>query len=508
LTRRTTTTERASGILLHPSSLPGPHGCGDLGPAAHGFVDFLAAAGQRWWQMLPVGPTGYGNSPYGALSSFAGSPWLVSLESLAEDGLLRPEDLEGSSSLRPDRADFGAAAAFRERLLREAFARFRRSKETESFEAFCHENRRWLEDWALYSALKRAHGGAPWTSWEEELRGRRPAAIARARGALGAEVRFEQFVQHQFARQWTALREHARARGVGFIGDIPIFVAQDSADVWARPEIFHLDAQGMAKEVAGVPPDYFSETGQLWGNPLYRWEVLRRGGYAWWVARLRQALQRFDLVRLDHFIGFYRAWAIPAGAPDARQGRWVPGPRADFFERMSRRLSGLPFIAEDLGLLIPEVVSLREQFALPGMRVLQFAFGDDGGAEDYRPHRHPRRCVVYTGTHDNDTTLGWFRSLAEGGRGRSFVLRYLGTDGREIHWDFIRLALASVADTAIFPLQDVLGLGSESRMNRPGVGDGNWEWRFSAGALGEAVAERLGLLTETYGRKAAGAGGG
>jgi 4-alpha-glucanotransferase len=507
---RQTITERGSGILLHPTSLPGPHGCGDLGPAAHNFVDFLATAGQRWWQMLPVGPTGYGNSPYGALSSFAGNRLLVSPERLAQDGLLRPGELERDARLCRDRADFGLATKVRERLLRRAFTAFLRqpSQQTESFEAFCHENRRWLEDWALYWAIKQRQGGAPWTSWEEGVRRRRPGALARARRALRDEVRFEQFVQYEFARQFTALREHARARGLGLIGDIPIFVALDSADVWASPEIFRLDTRGMPLEVAGVPPDYFSETGQLWGNPLYRWNVLRRGGYAWWVARLRKAMERFDLVRLDHFIGFYRAWAIPFESSDARRGRWVPGPRADFFECVRRRLGGLPFIAEDLGLVVPQVVSLREKFGLPGMCVLQFAFGDDGGTEEYRPYRHQRRSVVYTGTHDNDTTVGWFKSLAEGGRGRSLVLRYLGTDGREIHWDFIRLALASVADTAIFPLQDVLGLGSEARMNRPGVGAGNWEWRFPEGALGSEVVERLGLLTETYGRKTARPAGG
>lgn len=478
---------RASGVLLHPTSLPGPGEWGDLGPEAFRFADFLAEAGQRWWQMLPIGPVGAADSPYLSSSSFAGDPRLVSLEALARDGLLPRAQRSGS----------------REAWLRYAFERFRsRPRALSELAAFRNRCRHWLPDYALFEALRNAYRGATWTAWQAPLRDRHPRALARARRALATEIRFHEFVQYAFERQWAALRAHCADRGIGLIGDVPIFVSHDSADVWAHPEIFRLDARGRPQVVAGVPPDYFSRTGQLWGNPLYRWEVLRRRGYDWWLARLRAAFARFDAVRLDHFIGFHRYWEVPAGARTAVHGRWRPGPGAPFFEAVFRSLGRVQLIAEDLGRITPEVEALRDRFGLPGMRVLQFAFGSDPGSERYRPHRYPRNCVVYTGTHDNDTLVGWFRgaSAPHVARERAFALRYAASDGREVHWDFIRLAWSSVANTAIVPAQDLLGLGSEARMNTPGVPTGNWRWRLRPRQLGPPIARRLRELTETYGR--------
>jgi 4-alpha-glucanotransferase len=504
--------ERSSGVLLHPTSLPGPYGSGDLGDEAHRFIDFLASAGQRWWQMLPVGPLGYGNSPYSVQSAFAGSPLLVSLEALAADGLLARSNLESVGHFPADRVDFGPVIAAREAMLSQAHAAFtRRSEPSEvaRFQAFCAENERWLEDYALFGALKSAFEGAPWTAWEPSLRDRQPRALAEARRRHRDAIAFHRFTQYLFDQHWKALRAAATERGVGLIGDLPIFVAHDSADVWQHRELFYLDERGQPEVVAGVPPDYFSSTGQRWGNPLYRWKRMAKTGFAWWVDRLRVTLQRFDAVRLDHFIGFQRYWEIPATCPTAVEGQWVKGPGAPFFKAVQKELGALPLIAEDLGAVTPKVTALRDRFKLPGIRVLQFAFGDDLSASEFLPYRYPRRAVVYTGTHDNDTTVGWFhdpggsastRSKEQIERERQAALQYLGTDGREIHWDMIRAALASVAATVILPAQDLLGLGSEARMNRPGLGEGNWEWRLRSGALDEGIAGRLLRLAQTYGR--------
>jgi len=456
---------RTSGVLLHPTSLPGPHGSGDLGPEAHRFVDFLARARQSWWQMLPVVPPGAGDSPYQSTSAFAGSPLLISLETLARRGLLKPHELEADPRLEPGRVRYAAVRRFRERALR-------------------------------VRALRDVHGNVPWTAWEPELRTRKGAALARARHALASHIRYHQFVQLEFHRQWSALRRHCGERGVGLIGDLPVFVAHNSADVWAHQELFRLDRNGRPSVQAGVPPDYFSATGQLWGNPIYRWDVLRARGYDWWVARLGAELDRFDAVRLDHFIGFHNYWEVPGRARTARKGRWVLGPGAHLFEQLFRSLKRLQLIAEDLGVLTPQVEVLRDQFSLPGMKVLHFAFSPR--AEASRPHHFPRNAVVYTGTHDNDTTRGWLRSLSRAQR--ELVLEYVDGHGRHIHWDLIRLAWLSAPHTAIVPAQDLLGLGSGARMNRPGKPSGNWAWRVSAGALGEPLAERLGELTNLYGR--------
>lgn len=492
--------ERASGILLHPTSLPGPSPIGDLGPEAFAFVDFLARAGQRWWQMLPVGPIGPGNSPYQSSSAFAGSPLLVSLEPFVQKGWLERREISFSRNAG-DKVDFAAAQQFKEPLLRLAFEAFEREKSSldhKHFAAFCRKEREWLHDFALFSALVEAQPDLEWTSWEPELRSHKPAAIRKAIQSHKESIRYHCFVQWQFAEQWKALKVYGAKRGVGFIGDLPIFVAHQSADVWANQKLFQLHKNGLSKVVAGVPPDYFSKTGQRWGNPHYRWDILRRDRYRWWIQRLRMMLRYFDAVRIDHFIGFVRYYEIPGEAPTAEKGRYRPGPGAHFFKELKRVLGTEALIAEDLGTVTPEVKKLRDAFNLPGMKVLQFAFGNDPEALNYEPHNFPRRSVVYPGTHDNDTTVGWFRSLGE--KERRSTLTYLESVGREIHWDMIHAAEASVSNTAIIPMQDVLGLGTEARMNRPGVAENNWTWRLRAGAITPEMERHLRQLAVTYER--------
>jgi len=505
---------RAAGLLLHPTSLPGPHGSGDLGHAAREFVDLLAAAGLRWWQMLPIGPPGPGNSPYSAYSALAGSPLLISLDLLAERGLLERRDLRPDCGLRTERVAYPAVRRFRFARLRRAFAGFVHGGglQTAAFRRFVARNSGWLDDFALFIAIKDASGNREWLRWPAPLRLRRLPDLARARQRLAAELDFQRFCQFEFARQWAALRRYARRRGVGLIGDIPIFVAHDSADVWAHRELFQLDAGGRPRVVSGVPPDYFSRTGQLWGHPHYRWRRHQATGFAWWMDRFQHAFRQFDAVRIDHFLGFYRCWAVPGRARTARRGRWLRTPGRELFEQLRSRLGRVEIIAEDLGLVTRQATALRDRYGWPGMRVLQFAFGSDQG-HYHEPHAYPRRCVVYTGTHDNDTTVGWFRKLGRAGTRPGpragpdqleRVLRYVGSTGREIHWDMIRLALMSVADLAVVPVQDLLGLDSRARMNRPGTARGNWEWRLPAGALTDALARRLRDLLAAYGRLKAG----
>jgi 4-alpha-glucanotransferase len=503
---------RRSGILLHPTSLPGRFGIGELGPEAHRFADFLADAGQRLWQVLPLGPTGYGDSPYQCFSAFAGNPLFVSLEALVEDGWLEASDLAQAPEFPPDSVDYDAVAAFKLPLLDHAFRRFEARAEAAdraAFEAFRETNASWLDDYALYMAVKEAHGGSEWTEWDPAIARRRPEAVARWRDQQADSVRAREFGQYLFFLQWQRLRDHCRERDVALMGDIPIFVARDSADVWSHPEMFQLEEDGKPKVVAGVPPDYFSATGQLWGNPIYDWDEMARTGYAWWTLRLRATLGLVDLVRLDHFRGFEACWEIPAGEETAVNGRWVKGPGAALFEALREALGELPIVAENLGVITPEVEALRERFGFPGMAILQFAFGRDPEAAQFQPHSYPRNRVVYTGTHDNDTTVGWWTSSGAGDstraddevrEERARALAYLDAEGRPIHWAFIRAAVASVADTAIVPLQDVLGLGSEARMNLPGRAHGNWRWRFTAEALTDEIRDRLKRLAELYGR--------
>jgi len=487
---------RRSGVLLHPTSLPSRFGIGDLGPAAADFLDFLARGRQTLWQVLPLGPTGFGDSPYASPSAFAGNPLLISPERLIEDGLITSADARALAGLPADRSDFGALHQPKRALLQTAFAR-KTPELDERIQAFRRAQSAWLDDFAIFSALSEHHG--QWTSWPADLRDHEPQSVAKARAALEREVEFHTFCQYLFFEQWGALRAQANALGIDIIGDIPIFVAFDSADVWAHPHLFKLDDTGQPRVVAGVPPDYFSATGQLWGNPLYDWEAVARDGYRWWTARFQHLLELVDVIRVDHFRGFEAAWEVPAGASTAIHGRWVKGPGHTVFEAVDRALGGhVPIVAEDLGIITDEVRALLRETGFPGMKVLQFAFG--GGPDNpYQPHNfHDPNCVVYSGTHDNDTTIGWFATLDDGERARA--LRYLGTDGSDIAYDLIRLALASTAKTAIVPLQDVLALGSEARMNTPGATGSSWSWRVRAEQLEPACADRLAELTELYGR--------
>lgn len=492
--------QRSSGVLAHPTSLPGRFGIGDFGPGALRLLDFLADARQRHWQVLPLGPTGYGDSPYATLSAFAGNPLLISPERLVEDGLLRVADLESHPAFPSETVDYAAVISWKGTLLRRSFARFQagpRAAAHDELEAFCAIQNAWLDEYALFIALKSLHGGVAWVEWPPRYARRDPMALTTAREQLADEIAFQRFLQFLFFRQWASIRAAARARAISIIGDLAIFVAHDSADVWAHPALFRLDGAGRPSVVAGVPPDYFSRTGQRWGNPLYRWDVLAEGGYAWWVARVRQAMALYDSIRLDHFRGFESFWEIPGADTTAERGRWVPGPEAALFSAIRAALGDVPFLAEDLGDITEEVRALRRALGFPGMRVLQFGFDADA-ANEHLPHNYIRDSIVYTGTHDNDTTRGWFAQLSEQERG--YVLRYLDCAPGHIVWAMMRAALGSVADLAVIPLQDVLELGSEARMNFPSRPAGNWRWRCTAERLTPARAERLADLTELYGR--------
>ncbi|HEX6122232.1 MAG TPA: 4-alpha-glucanotransferase [Ktedonobacterales bacterium] len=491
---------RASGVLVHPTSFPGRFGIGDLGPGALAMLDYLAAARQTLWQVLPLGPTGYGESPYSLLSAFAGNPWLISPELLVADGLLRTRELADAPTFPTRRVAYRRVGPWKEALLRRSFARLGKPPARElcqRFAAFRAEQRDWLEDYALFLALKAAHGGAAWVEWPAPLRQRAPAALAEAHRTLADEVAFHAYTQFLFFRQWEALRQAAHARGIRIIGDLAIFVAHDSSDVWAHPDLFALTPDGRPTVVAGVPPDYFSRTGQRWGNPLYRWDVLASKGYAWWIERVRQARTLVDIIRLDHFRGFEAYWEIPASEPTAEHGRWVPGPGTALFRAIEAALGAVPFIAEDLGLITPEVRALQRALGFPGMRVLQFAFGAGAGNE-HLPHNYERGCLVYTGTHDNNTTRGWF--AAAGAEERAHALAYLGTTPKQVVWEMMRAALASIADLAIIPLQDLLELSHAARMNTPAKSGGNWAWRCTSSQLAPPIAERLAALTTLYGR--------
>lgn len=500
--------ERASGLLLHPASLPGRFGIGELGDEAHRFVDFLADAGQRLWQVLPLGPTGYGDSPYQCFSAFAGNPLLISLDTLVHEGALSPADLADAPDFPMQRVDYGPVIQFKLDRLRRSFDHFEAhapSAERAAFDAFCQANARWLDDYSLFMALKDAHGGRVWNTWDEGIARREPDALAAWRAKLSREQRAYQYFQYQFFKQWGAVKQHANAHGIEIIGDIPIFVAYDSADAWANRELFHFDEAGNPTVIAGVPPDYFSPTGQRWGNPLYRWDVMQQRGFDWWIERCRSAFGLYDRVRIDHFRGFESYWEVPASEPTAIKGRWVQAPGYELFRAIEKALRPanaptdyrLPIIAEDLGVITPEVEALRDAFHFPGMRVLQFAFVADASSS-YLPHNYIRNCVAYSGTHDNNTTVGWFNSLDVPTRRQ--VLSYTGTDGRHIHWDMARLLMMSVADTIVLTAQDILGLGEEARMNLPGRPHGNWQWRLLPGQLTKELAGRLREMTVTYGR--------
>ncbi len=491
--------ERSSGLLLHPTSLPGPYGIGDLGPAARRFAITLGRVGVRWWQVLPLGPTGYGDSPYQTFSAFAGNPYLISPDDLLSEGLLTVADLAALPTFPAGKVDYGAVIPFKLGLLDRAYERFAaRADLRAEMEGFRARHRAWLDDFALFMALKEAHGGAPWTQWEEPLRRRDEKALKKARTSLADAVERHIFHQFLFFRQWRNLREHAHEHAVRFIGDAPIFVAHDSADVWAHPELFDLDENGNPRVVAGVPPDYFSPTGQRWGNPLYRWEEHRRTGYAWWLSRLRLLLELVDAVRLDHFRGFAAYWEVPAEEETAEHGRWVPAPGEDFFSAVNDALQSPPLIAEDLGVITPDVEALRRKFGFPGMKVLVFAFGS-GSDNPFLPHNYTDpNFAVYTTTHDNDTVVGWWNERATPEE-RDYARRYLAVSGENIAWDLIRAAWRSTAVLAIAPVQDVLSLGNEARMNYPGRLGGNWAWRMKAD-LPQNLADRLGEFNALYRR--------
>lgn len=506
--------ERASGILLHPTSLAGPYGIGDLGLSAYQWVDFLADSGCKLWQVLPLGPTGYGDSPYQCFSAFAGNPYLISPEFLLRDGLLHPDDLVKKPDFDPARVDFGTLIPWKLNLLEQAYLRFSSNPSTATgqsteavhheFDAFYADNASWLDDYSLFMAIKEAHGGGSWEGWPSELRMGSKAALANARKTLKDAISYFSFCQFIFFRQWNSVRDYAHLKGIQIIGDIPIFVAMDSADIWSHPELFHLDMESKPTVVAGVPPDYFSPTGQLWGNPLYRWDVHKQTGYTWWLERIRATLNMVDIIRIDHFRGFAAYWEIPAKNLTAEQGRWVPGPGADFFETIINNLgthssslgTSAPIIAEDLGFITPDVTALREQFGFPGMKVLQFAFSGPDNA--FLPNYYPQDCVVYTGTHDNNTARGWFESAPK--KERDFALGYLKTHRRDFAWDLIRAAWASVAEIALAPMQDFLNLGTEARMNYPSRLGGNWEWRMTEDAMSKELSGRIRELNCLYQR--------
>jgi 4-alpha-glucanotransferase len=493
---------RASGLLLHVTSLPSPYGIGDVGPAAMAWIDRLYEAGQSWWQALPLGPTGYGNSPYQALSSFAGNGLLISPEWLIEDGLLDPSDSAAPSFSR-SAVDYNAIFQFKYRLLEKAWTNFTKARSAElqiAFDKFCQEQAHWLEDYALFRALKIRYKGTYYLEWPKDLVQRAATALVAARRELTNQVDQVRFAQFLLFRQGARLEKHARAKGVRLIGDLPFFVSPDSSDVWANPELFLLDDQRRPRFVAGVPPDYFSSQGQLWGNPVYNWDALRQTGYRWCIDRLHALLAHVDVIRLDHFRAFAAAWHIPAGAPTAQSGQWVPGPGADFFNAVMKELGGLPFIAEDLGLITPDVNALRDQFQIPGTRVLQFAF-DGSATNPYLPNNYPSNTVVYTGTHDNPTTREWYEDLPA--NQRQNLWRYLNlpeSDSREVAWNLMRLGWSSPAALAIAPLQDLLNLGADGRMNIPGRAVGNWGWRSTDELLSAADFHALQDLTSSANR--------
>lgn len=493
---------RSSGVLLHPTSFPSRYGIGDLGSEAYQFIDFLAGSDQQFWQILPLGPTGYGNSPYASYSAMAGNPMLISPEQLYKKGLLTSEDLAHLPEFPVDEVDFERVFPTKKELLLKACDRFKShgsSEQQEEFNRFCERHASWLEDYAFFMALHNTFGDASWHLWEPDIAKREPEILEQWRQRLSDRIYYQKYVQFEFFRQWSWLKQYANDHNIQIIGDLPIYVAHNSADVWAHRDIFALDEEtGEPALMAGVPPDYFSETGQLWGNPIYNWEKLEKDNFHWWLQRIKMTFEYVDVLRIDHFRGFQAYWEVPQGETTAMNGQWVEAPGEKFFEVLKQELGSLPIIAEDLGLITPEVLELRDKFEFPGMKILHFAFG--GGPDNpYLPFNIDRNCVIYTGTHDNNTTIGWFNQIPD--YERENVLRYLGcVSGDGIHWDLIRLALSSVANLAIIPMQDLLGLGEESQMNIPSTAEGNWNWRYRSDGITDSLRDRFKSLTYTYGR--------
>lgn len=502
---------RASGVLLHPTSLPSNYGIGDLGANAYKFVDFLAKARQTYWQILPLGPTGYGDSPYQSFSAFAGNANLIAPELLVEDGFLTTKEINEKADFPVGKVDFGKLYDWKNRILNSAYENFRRTTDTGlrgSFETFCQNQSYWLDDYALFRAVKKSQDQKLWLEWDAPLRLRYDDALHFARENLREDIQAQKFQQWLFFRQWSDLKNYANSKNIKIVGDVPIFISLDSADVWCNPQEFKLDAENHPLVVAGVPPDYFSATGQLWGNPIYNWDAMREDGFRWWISRVKATLQTVDIVRVDHFRGFAAAWEVPGKDKTAVNGNWVNVPGKELFDALKNAIGELPFWAEDLGVITPDVEELRDGFGFPGMRILQFAFGGDPKNHDL-PHNYIPNSVAYTGTHDNDTTVGWFNSGAGKGSTRDvsqikkehdFCLNYLDSDGAEIHWDFIRAVWSSVANSAVAPMQDLLGLGNNARMNLPASSSGNWYWQCKDGDFSDEIVERLKNLTEIYGR--------
>ncbi|MDX1992063.1 MAG: 4-alpha-glucanotransferase [bacterium] len=495
---------RSSGVLLHPTSLPGRYGIGDLGEYAYRFVDYLVAAGQTYWQVLPLGPTSYGDSPYQCLSAFAGNTNLISLDKVLGEGWLRHEDLNDVPDFPAHLVDYGPVIEYHNRLLEAAYERFEADtsdgdENRRAFNTFGEKNAYWLDDWALFIALKEENGGKPWTEWPEAEALGDVEGLEKARQRLAQRINSHRFRQWMFFKQWYELKGYANDKGIRLIGDIPIFVAHDSSDVWANRRLFSLDEKGHPTVVAGVPPDYFSVTGQRWGNPLYRWAVMEEDGYSWWISRFRAILGQVDLVRIDHFRGFEDYWEIPASEPTAVKGRWVKGPNVRFFEKLREALGELPIIAEDLGEITEEVIILRDTLGLPGMKILQFAWGS-GPTNPFLPHNYTPNAVVYTGTHDNNTSLGWWNSGEAPDWQKKFMSEYLNMGIEDPVYVLMRVGMSSVAHTCVIPMQDILGYGEDTRMNTPGKEGGNWGWRFTADALNHPGKDRLAYLTRLYGR--------
>ena len=490
--------KRKSGILLPIFSLPSKYGIGALSKEAYEFVDFLKKAGQSYWQILPLGPTGYGDSPYQSFSTFAGNPYFIDLEELIQDGYLTKAECKAPVwSGHPCYVDYDKIFDARFVLLRKAYERSKANPPA-NMELFLQENALWVEDYALFMALKDGFEGKAWNEWPEDIKLRKPKALAKYRKQYEDDIRYYIFQQYYFAKQWKALKEYANQKGISIVGDIPIYVAFDSADTWANPELFQLDDLCTPIAVAGCPPDFFSATGQLWGNPLYRWDYHKKTGYDWWMRRMAHCFGLYDVVRIDHFRGFDEYYSIPYGDPTAEFGHWEKGPGYELFDVMKKKLGKKEVIAEDLGFLTPSVLKLVAKTGYPGMKIIEFAFDDDE-QNAYLPHNYKQNCIVYTGTHDNDTVLGWYQSL--GRKSRAFAKRYVGIRGRkEVNWQFIRLAMASVADTCIIPMQDYLGLGKEARINTPSTLGTNWKWRMAEGALSEELAARIYEMTKTYAR--------
>jgi 4-alpha-glucanotransferase len=494
--------KRRAGILLHPTSLPSKYGIGDFGKDAFRFVDFLADAGQKLWQIFPLGPTGYGDSPFQSFSAFAGNPLLISPDKLIEDGLLNAKEIEPYEDMTPQKVDYGKVINYKSNLLNKAFDNFKKdnSRFRNDFEKFCQQEKEWLDDFALFMAVKEAHGGILWREWDHDIAFRKEDALKKWSNALSDRIEFQKFSQFIFSKQWKEIKNYANSKGIEIIGDLPIFIAYDSADLWANKELFTVNDEGRLETVAGVPPDYFSPTGQLWGNPLYRWDKMRENNFAWWKKRFAKMFELVDIVRIDHFRGFEAYWEIPGDAPTAETGKWVKAPGKELFTEIIKEFGKAPIIAEDLGVITKEVEELRDYFEFPGMKILQFAFGKDGD-KNFLPHNFVNNCVVYTGTHDNDTTRGFFESeKAKGSDVCDFAQRYLNYYGDDIRFATIVASYSSVADTAIIPMQDVLNLGSEARMNFPGRLGGNWTWRFEWQQLNDDLTQLYKELTILYER--------